>query len=67
MRLRRGVAEQVCSGTTGHTEAVRVTFDPSETSFAALCELFWERLGDNRYLLNQVGNDRGSLRPRRPS
>jgi len=52
--------EAVCSGTTGHTEAVEVLFDPSEVSFTRLCELLVERLGDNVYLLNQVGNDRGT-------
>jgi len=52
--------EAVCSGTTGHTEAVLVKYDPTEVSYNRLCELFWERLGDNRFLLNQVGNDRGT-------
>lgn len=52
--------QEVCSGSTGHTECVQIKFDPAETSFTRLCELFWERLGDSRYLLNQVGNDRGT-------
>ncbi|WKX74402.1 peptide-methionine (S)-S-oxide reductase MsrA [Streptomyces sp. XD-27] len=34
--------EEVCSGLTGHTEAVRVVYDPSTTSYAALLKLFWE-------------------------
>ena len=52
--------EAVCSGSTGHTEAVQVHFDPAEVTYNRLCDLFWERLSDNRYLLNQVGNDRGT-------
>ena len=52
--------QQVCSGTTGHTEGVQVVFDPRVVSYKRLCELLVDRLGDSIYLLNQVGNDRGS-------
>lgn len=33
---------QVCTGTTGHAEAVRIAFDPSRTSYRRLLELFLE-------------------------
>lgn len=33
--------EQVCSGDTGHVEAVRVTFDSAQVSYATLCEVFF--------------------------
>jgi peptide-methionine (S)-S-oxide reductase len=34
--------EEVCSGRTGHTEAMLVVYDPKVTSYEALLKLFWE-------------------------
>ncbi|MGW1837109.1 peptide-methionine (S)-S-oxide reductase MsrA [Streptomyces sp. NPDC002067] len=34
--------EEVCSGHTGHTEAVRVVYDPAVVPYTALLKLFWE-------------------------
>ena len=33
--------KQVCSGGTGHAEAVEVTFDPSEVTYEELVDEFW--------------------------
>ena len=34
--------EEICSGLTGHTEAVLVVFDPRQVSYEALLRAFWE-------------------------
>ena len=34
--------EEVCSGRTGHTEAVLVAYDTAETSYQEMLKLFWE-------------------------
>jgi peptide-methionine (S)-S-oxide reductase len=35
---------QVVSGTTGHTEAVRVVFDPERVTYAQLLDVFWRNI-----------------------
>jgi len=34
--------DDVCSGTTGHAEAIQITFDPEKTSYTELLEHFWK-------------------------
>ncbi|MFA6450934.1 MAG: peptide-methionine (S)-S-oxide reductase MsrA [bacterium] len=36
--------EEVCSGETGHLEAVRVRFDPSMISYERILEIFWHQI-----------------------
>jgi peptide-methionine (S)-S-oxide reductase len=50
--------EEVCSGRTGHTEAVRAIFEPSVTSYEELLRVFWE--GHDPTQGMGQGNDRGT-------
>jgi peptide-methionine (S)-S-oxide reductase len=50
--------EQVCSGTTGHAEAIAITFDPSIISYKTLLEIFFH-LHDPT-TKNRQGNDVGT-------
>lgn len=36
--------EEVCSGATGHVEAVQITFDPQVFSYEKLLEVFWQQI-----------------------
>jgi len=50
--------EQVCTGTTGHAEVARITFDPEVISFKEILEVFWKT--HDPTTLNRQGADVGT-------
>ena len=50
--------EEVCSGRTGHTEIVRVVYNPEKCSLESLLAVFWQAHDPTQG--NRQGNDRGT-------
>jgi len=50
--------QEVCSGGTGHTEAVMVVFDPKQVSLERLLQTFWQEHDPTQGM--RQGNDRGT-------
>lgn len=57
-KVERPTYQQVCSGRTGHAEAVQLAYDPEQVSYDQLCSLFFSR--HNPTTLNRQGNDVGT-------
>ncbi|MFM2357610.1 MAG: Peptide methionine sulfoxide reductase MsrA [Candidatus Parcubacteria bacterium] len=56
-RVKNPTYEQVCSGTTGHIEAVQVSFDPDIVSYTELVMAFWNMHNPTEW--NRQGPDVG--------
>src|SRR5690606_5327130 len=50
--------EEACSGLTGHTEAVKVVYDPAKVSLETLLKTFWEEHDPTQGM--RQGNDMGT-------
>ena len=50
--------KEVCSGSTGYVEAVRVTFDPQKVTFSEILDIFWK--AHDPTTLNRQGADVGT-------
>ena len=50
--------EQVCTGSTGHAECTKITYDPKQVTFGELLEVFW--MTHDPTTLNRQGADSGT-------
>ena len=57
-RVANPTYKQVCSGDTGHAEAIRIGFDPAQLSYGDLLDIFFATHDPTQ--LNRQGNDVGT-------
>ena len=57
-QTQRPSYEQVCAGTTGHNEVVKLTYDPAQISLGQILEIFF--VVHDPTTLNRQGNDAGA-------
>jgi peptide-methionine (S)-S-oxide reductase len=57
-QLANPTYDDICTGTTGHAEVIRVTFDPAVISYAEVLEIFFAT--HDPTTLNKQGADRGT-------
>lgn len=50
--------DEVCNGSTGHTQAIHIEFDPDEISYGKLLEMFWKM--HDPTTVNRQGTDVGT-------
>ena len=55
--IRNPTYEQVCSGKTGHAEAIRIKFDPEQIPYEKILDVFWHTHDPITY--NRQGSDIG--------
>ncbi len=56
--IKNPTYKEVCSGTSGHAEAIEIVFDPEIITFEQLLEIFWTT--HDPTTLNKQGADRGT-------
>lgn len=57
-QIKNPAYREICTGRTGHAEAVKIVFDPTVVSFTALLEVFFAT--HDPTTLNRQGNDVGT-------
>lgn len=57
-KVKNPTYKEVCSGLTGHAEAIQITYDPKKITFDELLEVFWKT--HDPTTLNRQGADEGT-------